>query len=365
MAVKVSRDEIRHAARHPLPDLESVNQLTDQGHQAQCRALRRHPRTGPVEGGEADLVQRPEEARDHHLRWQVRVAELVVDERHQVAPAVAAEQRVEKRVGKRFQERLEGRLVAGPIQRRLDVLDTALAELVQKPGEHRLVEALLATKVVVHRGDVAPGQAGDLANRGGLEAVASEQLLGDPEDPLASARTDGCVLTNIHFKRQYETIVGLCQPESALPTGSATPGRSTSLSDRSDSGSVSGQRQGSAAGSARLSLEHQRGQARRLSHRRSGVRSATGAACHVAVGCPGGRARDPGGGRPGWGSASRPGASHERPLNASRYPPSTCRSRGLKPPPPQDSHRATPSRSARTSDARGTPDRIQSHRGTV
>ena len=58
------------------------------------------------------------------------------------------------------------------------------AHLVHAPAEDLVDEVLLAAEVVVDRGDVHVGAAGDLAQRGAGEAELGEQFFGGAEDAV-------------------------------------------------------------------------------------------------------------------------------------------------------------------------------------
>ena len=61
--------------------------------------------------------------------------------------------------------------------------DPLLVHGIEPAREHGLEQLFLAAEVVVDRGKVHAGRGGDLPQRGRLEAVLHEQLLGRVEDP--------------------------------------------------------------------------------------------------------------------------------------------------------------------------------------
>jgi len=65
------------------------------------------------------------------------------------------------------------------------------AHVVHAPPEDLVDEVLLAAEVVVDRGDVDVGTAGDLAQRGAAEAELGEQFLGGAEDAVLGGKVGG------------------------------------------------------------------------------------------------------------------------------------------------------------------------------
>ena len=69
--------------------------------------------------------------------------------------------------------------------------DALLVEPGQAAAEHRLDQRFLRAEVVVHRGQVGLGPGGDHAQRGGVEAVPHEELLGGVKDAGAGVDFHG------------------------------------------------------------------------------------------------------------------------------------------------------------------------------
>jgi hypothetical protein len=88
----------------------------------------------------------------------------------------------------------------------------------QAAAEDLLDEGLLAAEVVIDRGQVDPGAAGDHAHRGGLEAVLDKQGFG--------------------ASRMRSRVSGLCGFDSVRLMGKGTLVSNSCLNDTSVSGDV-------------------------------------------------------------------------------------------------------------------------------